>query len=324
MIAAILDAEILRGVRPAEAAAYLRSHAWKQTSVVGEKATVWTKSAGDAGEYEILLPMDSTLRDYARRIAEALQTLQVAEARSQIAIARDIAAATADMIRIRLQHGRVDNGTVPLKYAAQMIEQTQKLMLAAACAAIEPRALYSGRKPARALAYVRSLRMGPTEQGSFILNVQSPVAPYLQANPDVNGETWEGETPFARRVTLTLADALAATHKAINAAAASGAFEPFDAAIQSGVSANLCGALAMLGMDDTAEAIGIAINWSSSRPAAAEIPAQFRFGRDAFPLLREAARLLRERDYTYLVPMLAEDQPHSILPPAADRPRLSA
>lgn len=296
MIATIRDAEILRTVRPAEAAAYLRNHAWKQTEALGERATVWMKSAGEAGEYEILLPMDITLRDYARRITEVLQTLEGAEARSQIAIVRDIATATADVVRIRLQHGSIENGTVPLDFAAQMIEQAQELMLSAAYAAQYPRAAHAGRKPARILAYLRGLRMGPTESGSFTISIHSPVAPRLRYLPDANGEEWE-ETPFERTVTLALAEALAGTRSAVNAAASSGAFEPFDTAIESGVSANLCDALVALGMNDTAEFIEIDIQWSSSRPATPEIPTRFHFGRDAFPLLREAERLLRHLDY---------------------------
>ena len=56
-------------------------------------------------------------------------------------------------------------------------------MLAAACAAIEPRAVYAARKPERAMAYLRQIRLGPTEAGSFVVTVESPVAPRLLQAP---------------------------------------------------------------------------------------------------------------------------------------------
>ena len=290
----IRDAATLRAIRPAEAAAYLRGQNWKHTETIGDKATVWTKSAGKDGAYEIVLLLDPTLGDYARRMGEVMQTLQAAEQRSQLDILRDISVAAADVVRIRLQHGLIEGGAVPLDYAVAMVEQARELLLASACAAVRPRALYAARKPQEALNYLRGLRMGQTEQGSFVLNIQSPVTPRLQtALAPVDAETYS-EAPFERRALLTLSEALAAAHQAATSAAASGAFDPFTSAVRAGVSANLCGAIAALGMDDTAEEVTIDLRWSSARPVAARVPTHFRFGRDTFPLLREAAKLLRE------------------------------
>ena len=290
----IRDAATLRAIRPAEVAAYLRSHEWKQTETIQDKAIVWTKSADGAEEYEILLLLDPAMSEFARRMAEVMQTLEADEERSQIDILHDIAATTTDVARIRLQHGLIENGSIPLNYAAQMVEQARELMLASACAAIRPRALYAARKPQEAIDYLRGLRMGQTEQGSFVINVQSPVEPRLQQGLFPEDSETFSEAPFERRVTLQLTRALAAAQKAATAASASGRFEPFSAAVTEGVSANLCAAIAALGMDNTAEEVTIEMHWASSRPVAAKIPARFRFAKGTFPLLREAAALLRE------------------------------
>lgn len=290
----IQDTATLRAIRPADVAAYLRSRAWKQTEVIRDEAIVWSKPDRKNSEYEILLLLDTTMSEYARRMAEVMETLEVAEQRSQIDILHDIEATTTDVVRIRLQHGLIENGTIPLEYAVRMVEQARELMLASACAAVRPRALYAARKPQEALDYLRGLRMGPTEQGSFVISVQSPVAPRLQQTIPLKAEETRDEAPFERRVMLTLVEALAATHRATTFAIASSAFEPFTNAVPFGVSANLCAALSALGMDNTAEEITIGVSWAPSRPIAASDRAQFRFGRDTFPLLHEAARLLRE------------------------------
>lgn len=159
----IRDTATLRDLRPADVSAYLRSHGWKHTETIGEQAAVWTKSTDSDGEYEALLLLDSTLDDYARRMSEVLQTLAAAEERSQLNILHDITESSADVVRIRLQHGLIDNGAVPLEYAVAMVEQARELMLASACAAVRPRALYAARKPQEAIDYLRGLRMGQTE-----------------------------------------------------------------------------------------------------------------------------------------------------------------
>ena len=288
------DAAFLRAIQPTEVAAYLRGQGWEQTETLTDKALVWTKSAGDGGDYEILLPLLPATSEFPRRMAEVIETLIVAEERSPLAILQDIAATTTDVMRIRLQHKFIEDGAIPLDYAVLMVEQTRELLLASACAAVRPRALYAARKPQEAIDYVRGLQMGQTEQGSFVINVRSAVEPRLQQSlfPEVS-DTFD-TAPFQRRVTLRLAAALAAVQKAITAASVSGEFAPFINSVSEGVSANLCYALAALGMDNTAEEVTIGIHWASTRPANVRIPREFRFVRGVFPLLRQAAVLLRE------------------------------
>ncbi len=293
MIASINDAATLREIRPNEMAAYLHSHAWKQVEQIGDRATVWTASANGSGDYEILLPSDVTLNEYARRMSEALHTLEVAEHRSQLNIARDIAAITSDVLRVRLAHGLIENGTLPLELGVAMVEGARDLALAAACAAARPRALYTARKPQEAINYMDGLRMAQTEEGSFVLNIQSRVPPRLQTHLFEDAPAlWE--EPFERRALLTLTGALTAVRRAVTAAASSGDFQPFQDAVRSGVSANLCDALVGLSMDNTAEEVSLKISWSPTRTVADKTPTEFQFRRDTFPLLREASRMLRE------------------------------
>ena len=294
MIASVQDANALRDIGPHQLAAYLRSHAWKQVEQIGDRATIWTADAHGQGEYEITLLLDPTLSEYARRVSEALYTLEVAEQRSQLDILRDISTTTSDVLRIRLVHGSIENGTLPLEHGVLMVQGARELTLAAACAAARPRALYSSRKPQEATNYVSGLRMGQTEKGSFVLTIQSPVTPRAQLGLFAETPDSSWDEPFERRAMLTLADALVATRQAITSAANSGDFQPFQDAVRSGVSANLCDALLDLSIDSTAEEVDLQLSWSPTRRAADKTPTHFRFRRDMFPLLREASRVLRE------------------------------
>src|SRR5205807_2402444 len=130
-----------------------------------------------------------------------------------------------------------------LDYGVHMVQGARELALAAACAAVRPRALYTSRKPQEAVNYVAGLRMGQTEEGSFVLTIQSPVPPRSQSKLFEDLPEPFGEEPFERRAVLTLATALSTVRRAVMTAAVSGDFQPFQDAIPAGVSANLCDAL---------------------------------------------------------------------------------
>ncbi|MCW6052640.1 hypothetical protein K4039_21820 [Lyngbya sp. CCAP 1446/10] len=68
---------------------YLQIHGWHEDQPFLENATLWHKPA--AGEdFEILLPNQQTLGDYAARIREAIQILEIVENRTQIEILADL------------------------------------------------------------------------------------------------------------------------------------------------------------------------------------------------------------------------------------------
>jgi hypothetical protein len=88
MRANIRDARILSEVQPLNLFAYLRGRQWRELERV-EKGSFWGKK-DDEGEVEVLLPSDSTLRDYANRISDLLKTLERVEGRSQLEIIEDL------------------------------------------------------------------------------------------------------------------------------------------------------------------------------------------------------------------------------------------
>ncbi len=93
---------------------------------------------------------------------------------------------------------------------------------------------------------------------------------------------------------MALAEALAALQEAITQAGATGDIKPFEDAIASGVSVNLCEALVGLGLDATVQEVAFQISWSPNRQVPPETPNRFQFTSDTLPLLREAARLLED------------------------------
>jgi len=288
----IRDASAIGSLRPLEVAAYLRAAAWVPQSSA-PTLSVWTKGTGD-DQFEAVVPLDRTQRDFALRMGELLRTVAVAEGRSQADVYSDLLTTYADVIRIRIDDPELSDGTVPLEAHAHLAQRVRDLLLAAACSALQRRSVWHKRKPAQAVEQVRRLRIGQTERGSYVITVISRVSPSLHPLP--NGLMFESDPPFERQVTQMLATSLATLDEVSRDAALSQDFRSFDASVSKGVSANLCDAVAGLwGDDDRNRNLEFAFSWSPARPIEVAIPSRVKITSDRIPIIREASRVMKER-----------------------------
>lgn len=296
MKSTIRDSSVLMSMGPLAVATYLRSKNWQQVEVIGDKGSVWTLHS-DGQEFEILVPFNRELRDFASRMSDVLQTLEVVEsrkpteARSQVDILTDITNATSDLLRIRLASASIENGTLPIERGLRVVEHARDLLLAAACATVQPRALYQTKKATQAVDYLRQARIGQTERGSFVLIIQSEVPPRLAVRDQP--ALIEIEEPFERRVMLTLAGAVAAARNAAQHAGATGNWQPFTDAVRVGVSANLCDAIAGLAEDGGADSVAMSFSWAPGRALLGQAPERVVVAQDMIAVLREVARIFR-------------------------------
>jgi hypothetical protein len=287
MKARITDRKVLESLRPFEVSAYLRSTGWTLAGFMGDSATVWNQ-----GERRVWLPQDIAFADYARRLAEILETLAETESRSELEIVRDLATATADVVRVRVASALASDGSVSIEEGVRLFECSKDMLLSAARAAVAPRAYFRSRLPGPAEGYMRKVRLGQTEVGSYVVTLVCPVSPELQ--PAQSELLQNVEEPFDRRVTRTLAGALNKTAMAARDAGLRQDMEPFTAAVREGVSSNLCNALAEIGGGMEEGHIEVGFTWARSRKAPEGTISRVVIPYDAVPVMREAARVLRE------------------------------
>jgi hypothetical protein len=285
--ATIRDADTLRSIRPLEMASYLRAGGWQETQLVAGQRAVWNFRGA---EFEAVVPLDHSCGDYAMRISDILRTLELVEERSQIEILNDLAITSADVIRLRIGN-KLSDGSVPIEEGVKFVEKSRDMMMAAACATVDRRACFPTRKSVQAMEYVRKLRMGQTERGSFVMTIISRVPPALSA-PD---RLFDANDPFERQVTSTLAQALSSLRSAAENGAAKGEMVPFQESVREGVSANLCDSI--VGISSAGEDsrdIEIDFSWARTRPQASSVPRRVLISADAVPVIAEAARHFRE------------------------------
>ncbi len=287
----IRDIDVLRSLKPVDLVNYLRTHGWSALDTTSTVATTWGLATDNT--IEVLVPNLDTFSDYPRRVSDILRTASLVEQRSELDVYQDVRASSADLIRLRAIDPDYTNGTVPFEAGLLLVESTRDLLLAAACAATEPRSIFHTRKPTPAVEYMKHVRLGQTEIGSFVITVQSPVPPVLQAS--LSGMESVSEEPFQRRVTRFLVNALEGLRLAAQQSSVSGNIQPFKDAVPKGVSANLCDAIVKAYDASQAQSIAIGVSWAPVRPPLVETPRDpIIIPRDAVPILSEASRVFRE------------------------------
>jgi hypothetical protein len=288
MKARILDATALMAITPAAVRAYLNAEGWRRLEAYGKFSEVYVLES-EGKTHEIIVPFTTDIGDYASAIAEVIRHVSAIEGRDELALYADLSRADRDVLRVRAPEAD-DDGSIGIDSGVEIVQSARDVLASAACAAIETRRAYHLGKVQQAADYMRRVRLGQTEQGSFIVTLLAPIPPALVGSqepalwPDFDAE------PYERKVTRTLATALQATHDAVIASNRGEGLAAFTNVVSKGVSANLCEALASI--TDQANGTELSVTWAKTRPAPMPREA-VKFNRSDAELLREAGRQLR-------------------------------
>ncbi|MFH9610487.1 hypothetical protein [Streptomyces sp. NPDC017448] len=300
MITGVTHFHFAQASDPQRVSLYLTSRGWNAHEEPG--GTLWI--AHD-NSYEVFVPRRRDMRGYSSYIRTLLATLSTAENRSESRISLEIAISDADVQYVHTDPN-AEPGTTPIDEGVKAFESLRQWVLSGAVSASSERArlVQPARKPAAALDFMRTVRLGPTFEGSYILTVYIPVPPQIgQTEIEVDHPRVKLlSQPFQRRVSLKLREATnAAVEAADDVLHRRVGMDAFTRRADQGVNANLCEALAGFSYPDGGEAL-IDFSWALSRPVEPSEPV--RLNRDQGDVLREAAQNLRaaapEEDVTVI------------------------
>lgn len=286
MQASIHDREALKAISPAALAAYARSAGWER----GEIYRVHSHVYAGHDRPEIIVPQTDRLGDYATVVSMLIKVFAQVADQDELTIYRSLVTGDRDVVRIRVADS--DDGSLELNQGVDLIGGARDLVLSAACSITKPgQKVYRAGANQEAKDLVEQMRLGQTDQGSFVITVLTPILPpQLQQEPLPNSEE-DRDAPIQRKMTRHLLEALQAARESTERAAA-GDGHALASMTEQGVSANLCDALVRLIRPFSKLDVGV--SWARTRPA--PLPeATVRFGKADSPILEEAARLFRER-----------------------------
>ena len=288
----IRDKNALKAVSPEALSAYARLAGWTRTESYRGYSDIYVAERRP----EIIIPRSRHLGDYASTVLTLIEVFAEVAGQDTLAIYRDLLTADRDVVRVRATDAD-DDGSLPVAVGMDLLRGARDMILAAA------RTVDDQQPNRSADDFLRRLRLGQTEYGSFVITLLGP-ALSPQANFSQVAERPGSGDPVERQVTRRLVEALGAVRGAVDDVA-SGDTEAFWRMVDRGVSANLCKALA--GMTRTLEQIDVSLVWARTYPM--EDPqSTVRFASDDAPVLRDVARTLQDHEPTLGVKLVGRVQ----------------
>ena len=255
MRASIRDKKALIEISPGALSAYARVAGWNKTDIYGDHSDVYTS----AGLPEIILPRSQRLGDYASIVSRLIEIFAKVAEMDELTLYRDLVTADRDVIRLRTAES--NDGSVAASDGINIMRGAHDMLLAAACSLQNSQPLYRAGANKEASDYLNRVRLGQTEQGSFVITLLTPVVPPPIQQP-LFPESAPDDDPVERQITKRLAGALAATRQATEKTVGGNA-EAFSEAVKYGVSANLCEAL--VEVISPFETLDISLTWARTR-----------------------------------------------------------
>ena len=295
MKVSIRDKEALLAVSPTALSAYARTFGWVNTDTYGEYSDVYEAE----GLPEIIIPRVNFLGDYVSDVSKLIDVFATVADIDTLALYYNLVTAEYDVMRFRADVESSKGGSIAIDDGIELVKSAQEMISSAARSIHEPKPFYSGRIDSVTSDYMGQVRLGQTENGSYIVKLLSPkISEPKQSNQleifssgEVGIDSPEDE-PFERRITRRLAQALAATRDVIDKTAENETNAVHEL-IQSGASANLCEAIANA-IDPFLE-VNISLTWALTYPR--ETPSfTVRFVSIDHPILRKAAKKFRETE----------------------------
>lgn len=236
-----MNAEPAIGV--AEIRRYLSAKNW-QAGVVGRVAELWNHPGYP--ETTLLVPAIETASDFEMRAGLLADDLSKVEQRPAESVSYDISTVFFDITNLQPKNPELIHDSISVGAGQKLFESAEKLMEAAAAATIRRQGHYSRSMPILARSHAKTLRIGHTRRGSYIVPIFSP-ARLAPAIPDTEEPRLLAldveETLFDRRVMATLSDALTTLEDiAVRSDREPTQSEVLDS-VQNGVSRELCEAI---------------------------------------------------------------------------------
>lgn len=239
----------------------------------------------------ILLPTNKSFDDFNEVMFRALQGIAYVEDKKLNEVVTDIMQIVDDVLRVRVSGMYTQDGTIPIEQGVELIQRTKEMLIAVsnATAAKEPKPIYYGVRSDDTNDFIKNVKLGQTEVGSYIITAHSPL-PNIQTQIENVADEY-----FPRRVYQKTAEALGAALKAKKQAVETSNIEVFKTYIDKGLSANFCDALAELRGENDQATIDFNFTWSPYfvKP---EIKSEYVFTPEDIPVMRDAANFFRKID----------------------------
>lgn len=277
---------------PEEVASWLTAQGWHPGTQNHHVPVLWAR-----GEQEVMQPMLREASDYDLRLSQMLRTLASWSERSVEALAEEMIHEGSDVAEWRAGGFGARDFSIPLEDGLDLVQAVRNAFVAAANATIQRRGYFGHSTLKVARDHARSIRMGQTRRGSYVIPIISRIPGANEQADEAQGrlDIEVSAQPFERRVMAQLAEAL----HTIETLAVRSNTEPsqrqLNESVGSGVSHELCAALERALATDSSGDVDVTFAWARRGARHPDVN-RVEFPKAVRPVIHNMAERLRGSD----------------------------
>lgn len=242
---------------------------------------------------QLVYPMDLSAPDYRESLDRVIEKLGEITGQRLEKLVSKVQALKDDVLSLRIFFDGNDS-SLPLGFAATLVQNTEKLLKATACTVLRPRMHHPRLSLTEANQFVEKARFQQTENGSFVLKVACPVhSMEIQGSLGMN----DSDAPFVRQVTLALQSSLFKLTSAIEADTLDALVSSLKSESAPLISSNLCEAISAMHDEMVDNSLDVGFDWSALHAVPQSVSQRtIRIQRDYFSRIEEVRRELRTQE----------------------------
>lgn len=286
----ITDESIFSKINPETLSFLLKSQGWIKIKEIKDEFSIWKIQDPNICS-KAWLPLNRQFDDYNASIKKIVSLLSEQLDKSQLDILEDIETSeVGDVLRVRgfdplNRHG----GTIGIDEGIALFEKGRKMLISGAYSCYENRAIIPAKRPTGIDDYIKTIKIGQTERGSYIAKFISPI----KKDDQYKIHSVEEVAPFSRQAVKNLMVSLDNLKRIVDNSTKKGFLikEEFLEGIGSGINANLC--LAVFNEDKTPLEIS-AVFSNIFNEILDSTPKKVFFSMENMPILKAAADMFYE------------------------------
>lgn len=220
---------------------FLNKLGWEKTNDLNEYYTVWHSPIIDEKQEELVVPITKEVFKLERDLNNIIKTLMFFYDKKEYQILDDFENSVRDQVKFRVKSEMTEDGYIPLVEGVRLLENTKEMLIASFLSINTKKKNFTGPHPENVNEVINHIKMGQTEEGSFIINIYLPNDYYEDGQPPLLEE--ESESFTRKALTIMEQASTELITKAETFEEQSNDLSVFDDSYLLGVSSNFCSAI---------------------------------------------------------------------------------
>ena len=220
---------------------YLLKLNWEKANDLNEYYNVWHSPIIDGKQEELVVPITREVFRLERNLDTIIKILMSFYNKKEYQILDDFENSVKDQVKFRVKSEKTEDGYIPLVEGVQLLENTKEMLIASFLSVNNKRKNFTGPHPETVDEVINNIKMGQTEEGSFIINIYLPNDYYEDGQPSLLEE--ESDSFTRKALTIMEQASTELISKAETYEEQNNDLSVFDDSYLLGVSSNLCSAI---------------------------------------------------------------------------------